>query len=136
MGLAGFYRKFIPNFSAIAAPLSDLTKKGKPNKLEWTDSQEKAFGTLKSCLAKSPILKLPDFSETFILQTDASEVGLGAVLLQESEEGKMPVAYASRKLLDREKKYAVVEKECLAIVWGISKFQRYLFACQGYSLPI
>ena len=74
-----------------------------------------------------PILKLPDLERPFVLQTDASDVGLGAVLFQEFEEGKMPVAYASRKLLDREKRYAVIEKECLAIVWAISKFQRYLF---------
>ena len=127
LGLVGFYRKFIPNFSAVAAPLSDLTKKGCPTRVRWTESQEKAFSALKNCMAKSPVLKLPDFDRPFILQTDASEVGLGAVLLQESEDGKMPIAYASRKLLEREKRYAVIEKECLAIVWGITKFQRYLY---------
>lgn len=73
LGLAGFYRKFIPNFSAIAIPLSDLTKKGQPNRVVWTESQQKAFDTLKNMLSSRPKLKLPDFQETFILRTDAAE---------------------------------------------------------------
>ncbi|XP_061180784.1 uncharacterized protein LOC133189428 [Saccostrea echinata] len=93
LGLAGFYRKFIPNFSAIAAPLSDLTKKGQPNKVVWTDNQQRAFDTLKQMLCSEPILKLPDFSEVFILRTDAADDGLGAVLLQEEHGEKLPVAY-------------------------------------------
>lgn len=127
LGLAGFYRKFIPNFSAIAIPLSDLTKKGQPNKVIWTESQQRAFDTLKHMLSERPILKLPEFNETFILRTDAADDGIGAVLLQMEDDEKLPVAYASRKLQPREKAYAVIEKECLAVVWGIQKFHQYLY---------
>nr|XP_034301896.1 uncharacterized protein LOC117681450 isoform X2 [Crassostrea gigas] len=127
LGLAGFYRKFIPNFSAIAIPLSDLTKKGQPNKVIWTESQQRAFDALKHMLSERPILKLPEFNETFILRTDAADDGIGAVLLQMEDDEKLPVAYASRKLQPREKAYAVIEKECLAVVWGIQKFHQYLY---------
>ena len=127
LGLAGFYRKFIPNFSAIAIPLSDLTKKGQPHKVKSTENTQLAFDTLKKLLFARPILKLPDFTQIFILRTDASDDGVGAVLLQTENDEKLPVAYASRKLQDREKSYAVVEKECLAVVWGVQKFHQYLY---------
>ena len=127
LGLVSWYRKFIPNFSAIAVPLTDLTKKFNPNRVVWGESQEKAFQTLKASLTGPPILKLPDLDSVFILRVDASDTGVGSVLLQEHGEEKFPVAYASRKLLPREQKYSVIEKECLAIVWAISKFHRYLF---------
>lgn len=127
LGLIGFYRKFVPNFSEVAAPLTDLTKKGQPNKVNWEAAQENAFCSLKRALVSSPILKLVDLSENFILQTDASESGLGAVLLQKEADLKMPVAYASRKLKLCEKRYSVIEKECLGIVWAVQKFSRYLY---------
>ena len=127
LGLVGFYRKFIPNFSAIASPLSDLTKKGQPNKVIWNQAQENAFDTLRNALTSFPILKLPNLHEHFILQTDASDKGIGAVLLQEETGMKMPVAYASRKLKPSEVAYSTIEKECLAIVWAVVKFQRYLY---------
>lgn len=82
---------------------------------------------MKDLLCKRPILKLPDFDRTFILRTDASEDGIGAVLLQLENDEKLPVAYASRKLQDRERSYAVIEKECLAVVWGVQKFHQYLY---------
>ena len=117
----------MPNFAAIGTPLTDLTKKGQPNQIVWGNSQENAFQSLKACLVKSPILKLPDLDKTFILRVEASEIGLGAVLLQEADGEKFPIAYASRKLLPRERNYSVIEKECLAVVWGVTKFHRYLF---------
>ena len=127
LGLVGYYRKFVPNFSAISAPLSDLTKKGQPSKVRWGPEQENAFASLINQLSQSPILCLPDFEKEFILQTDASDIGIGAVLLQEYGEYRFPVYFASKKLLDREKHYSVIEKECLAIVWSIQKFQSYLY---------
>ena len=131
LGLAGFYRKFIPNFSEIAAPLTDLTKKDRPNRIkDWLSHHERAFQTLKSCLTSSPILRLPVFNEgkSFILRSEASDIGIEAVLLQEFEgEGKLPIAYASKKLLSQERNYSVIEKECLAIIWAIEKFRKYLF---------
>ncbi|MCG7875094.1 MAG: RNase H-like domain-containing protein [Candidatus Thiodiazotropha endolucinida] len=127
LGLIGFYRRFVPSFSHVAAALTDLTKKGQPNKIKWGDAQENAFRSLKQALISNPILKLPDFTATFILQTDASEAGLGAVLLQEENGFKLPISYASRKLKQSEKSYSVIEKECLAVVWAIQKFSRYLY---------
>ena len=73
------------------------------------------------------MLRLPNCKQQFILRSDASDIGLGAVLGQDINGCKQPVAYASRKLLDREKNYTVMEKECLAVVWAIAKFHKYLF---------
>lgn len=130
LGLVGFYHKFVPNFSAIAAPLTDMTKKGHPNKVKWSDSAERAFLTLKGILTTEPVLKLPNLSEPFLVQTDASECGIGGILLQSEGALKFPVAYASRKLKASEKNYSVIEKECLAIVWTIQKFIRYLYGVE------
>ena len=127
LGLIGYYRNFIPNFSAVSAPLSDLTKKGQPNKVRWQGEQENAFGALIKELSKSPILCLPEFDKQFILRTDATDDGIGAVLLQENGEYKLPIAYASKKLLDRDKRYSVIEKKCYAIVWAVKKFTCYLY---------
>jgi len=75
-----------------------------------------------------PILRLPDVSKVFKLQTDASDIGIGDVLTQDDEIGiRHPVAFASRKLLPRETRYSTIERECLAIVWGITKFQDFLY---------
>jgi len=132
MGLSGYYRRFVPDYATIAAPLNDLVKKNAPNRVKWEDKHEMAFNKLKQVLVNNPILKLPDVNKSFILRTDASDVGLGAVLLQEDADVKMPVAYASRKLSDAEKKYSVVERECLAVVWATKKFYRYLYGQQFY----
>ena len=126
LGLTGYYRKFIPNYAAIAAPLTDKTKKREPTNIQWGQSQEYAFQTLKERLITAPVLHLPDCQLPFLLRTDASDIGIGAVLLQR-QETDFPVAYASRKLLPRECSYSTIERECLAIVWAIQKFQSYLY---------
>ena len=81
IGLIGYYRQFIPNFDVLAAPLTDLTRKGQPNQVKWSQEQEYAFNTLKKMLTVSPILKLPDLKQVFTLRTDASDRGIGTVLL-------------------------------------------------------
>ena len=86
-----------------------------------------AFHTLKSKLAASPILHLPDVSKPFILRTDASEKGVGAVLMQEFDGEKFPIAYASKKLQPAQVRYSVIEKESYAVVWGVQKFEPYLY---------
>ncbi|WVZ97652.1 hypothetical protein U9M48_043168 [Paspalum notatum var. saurae] len=110
LGLAGFYRRFVPNFSSIAAPLHELTKKDAP--FSWGDSQEVAFTTLKDKLTHAPLLQLPDFNKVFELECDASGIGIGAVLLQ---EGK-PVAYFSEKLSGAGSRYSTYDKELYALV--------------------
>ena len=128
LGLSGYYRRFIPNYATIAVPLTNMTRKSEPEKVIWTTQCTKAFSKLKELLLSAPVMMNPDFSCPFILQTDASEVGVGAVLSQTDAEGcDHPVAYFSRKLLPREQKYATIEKECLAIkLGGVEAFQVYL----------
>ena len=121
-----YYRRFVENFSTIAAPLSDLTKKGAPDKVQWTPECQRAFDTLKSVLTANPVLTLPDLQKTFILRTDASETGIGGCLLQQDKDLLHPITYVSRKLVEREQKYGIMEKECLAIVWAVSKLGKYL----------
>ena len=101
-GLAGYYQDFIPNFAAIAAPLSDLTRKGQPNRVVWGEPQERSYHTLKQAIVSKPVLMLSNVNEEFILRTDASDVGFGAKLLQQRDDQIFSVAYAGRKLLDRE----------------------------------
>ena len=108
-------------------PLTDLTKKGQPNLVQWNEIHEKAFQNLKGMLTHDPVLKIADFTKPFWIQTDASDTGIGAVLLQDYDGEKFPVAYASKKLLSRERAYSVIERECLALVWAIKKFQTYLY---------
>ncbi|XP_050030532.2 uncharacterized protein [Dermacentor andersoni] len=127
LGLAGYYREFIQNYATIAAPLTDLTKKRAPNQIPWGDTEQEAFDKLRRLLSEAPILQIPDFSQPFVLRTDASDQGLGAVLLQDKGGVLHPVAYASRKLLPREQAYAAIEKECLAIVWAVKRFNFYLY---------
>ena len=127
LGLTGYYRKFINNYASIAAPLTDLTKKGNPTKVIWNEKSNRAFEELKEALCNAPILRLPNFDLTFILRTDASDSGIGAVLLQCHENVYFPVAYASNKLSSAQQKYAVIERECLAIIWALEKFTVYLY---------
>ena len=127
LGLVGYYRKFIENFSEIAAPLTDMTKKRQSKTLQWTEETTASFEMLKEKMSSAPVLKLPKLEEQFIIRTDASGNGLGAVLMQESEGELFPVMYVSRKLKERETNYAIVEKECLAIVWAIGKFTQYVY---------
>ena len=91
------------------------------------ESQEKAFNQLRQALVSKPILKMVEISKPFTLQVDASDLGIGAIVLQEENGKKVPVAYASRKLKQSERSYAVIEKECLALVWAVQKFSRYLY---------
>ena len=127
LGLVGYYKKFIPDFASVAAPLTELTKKTEPQLVRWTSKCNEAFLKLRSALTSHPLLWSPDFSRPFLLQTDASEFRVGAVLGQEDDEGlDHPVSYFSHKLLPRQRNYSTVEKECLAIKLGIEAFQVYL----------
>ncbi|XP_040182565.1 uncharacterized protein LOC120915829, partial [Rana temporaria] len=128
LGTAGYYRRFVPDYSALAKPLTDLTKKKLPRQVLWSPECEVAFQTLKTALVNAPVLVTPDPNKRFIVHTDASMFGLGAVLSQIGEDGgEHPVAYLSRKLLPREVSYATIEKECLALVWALKKLTPYLY---------
>ena len=127
IGLINYYRVHIPHFASKAAPLTDLTKKGQPNTVVWAEEHERAFNLLKSSIAQDPILRMPDFAKSFYLQTDASDRGAGGVLMQDFEGKKHPIAYFSCKFSDRQRRYSTVEKECLAVVMAIKRFQLYLY---------
>ena len=126
LGMASYYRRFIPNFARIAQPLHRLTGKDVP--FTWSDEAESAFVTLKSKLVTPPVLAYPRFGEEFTLETDASIQGLGAVLSQKQDDGKLhPIAYASRALNGAERNYGVTELETLAVVWAMSHFRSHLY---------
>ena len=135
-GFVGYYRKFIPNFSKIARPLNDLLdgkvnpkRANKKQFIEWGSKQQEAFETLKEALMSTPVLGYPNYEKPFILHTDASLEGLGAVLYQEDNEGiKRVISYASRSLSKSEKNYPAHKLEFLALKWAVSeKFKDYLY---------
>jgi hypothetical protein len=114
LGLAGYYRRFIPNFSKIAKPLIELLKKNTP--YVWDDKTEKAFVTLKKLLMTEPLLQYHDFTKPFVLTTYASNDTIGAVISQGPTGNDLPIAYMSRTLNNAERNYPTVEEELLVIV--------------------
>ncbi|GAB1865875.1 Reverse ribonuclease integrase [Camponotus japonicus] len=131
IGMASWYRRFIPQCATLLEPLTRLLRKG--FSWEWGDEQKAAFDSIKSCITSPPTLSCPNFELPFVLQTDASSVDLGAVLTQESEGVEHVIAFASRALSEAEKKYSTTEQECLAVVWSIKKFRPYL---EGYTFKV
>ena len=124
IGLASYFRKFMPQFSTVAKPLLRLTEDRA--RFVWDESCETSFCELKRLLTTAPVLAFPDFDEEFVLTTDASSIGLGAVLSQRISGSERPVAYASRCLTKVEARYSATERECLAVVWAVRHFAVYL----------
>ncbi|KAL0539815.1 hypothetical protein IC582_024036 [Cucumis melo] len=121
LGLAGYYRRFVENFSRIATPLTQLTRKGAP--FVWSKACEDSFQTLKQKLVTAPVLKVPDGSGSFVIYSDASKKGLGCVLMQ---QGKV-VAYASRQLKSHEQNYPTHDLELAAVVFSLKIWRHYLY---------
>ncbi len=126
LGLVGWYRRFIPDFANIATPLTDLLTKTGKNPVAWTGACEEAFNTLKERMCSDPVLQSPNFDQRFLVQVDASEKGIGAVLAQGTAGEEKPVVFLSRKHLPRETRYSTIEKECLAIKWSLESLRYYL----------
>ena len=127
LGLVSYYQKFIQNYSSIAAPLYELTRQRNPHTVKWTPEAQAAFEKLKAMLCDGPVLISPNFDKPFVLHTDASSTGIGAVLTQTVDGDEHPVTYVSRKLQKHERNYATIEKECLAIKWAIHHLKYYLW---------
>ena len=126
LGLTSHYRRFVKGYSSLAQPLYALTRKDAP--YHWTAECESAFNHLKCCLITAPVFVYPDFDRDFVLETDASILGLGAILSQVQDDDRLhPLAYASRSLSKSEKNYPVTELETLAVVWGVTHFRYYLY---------
>ncbi len=120
------------NFASIASPLTRLLKKDVP--FLWNDAQKHSFTTLKNALTHAPVLAFPDYKLPFTICTDASALGIGAVLMQ-TEEGKRPhaIAYASRVLTSAESKCSITYLEALAVVWALQHFRYNIF---GYPVTV
>ncbi|GJU82014.1 reverse transcriptase domain-containing protein [Tanacetum coccineum] len=124
LGHAGFYRRFIKDFSKISRPMTHLLKKNTP--FIFSDECIQAFETLKKKLTKAPILIAPDWDLPFELMCDASDFAIGAVLGQRHEKHFRPIHYASKTMTEEESYYTTTEKEMLAMVYAFEKFQSYL----------
>jgi hypothetical protein len=124
LGTTGYYRKFVKDFSRIAAPLSELTKESV--KFSWGPEQAESFRKLKQALQEGPVLVLPDPNLPFVVHTDASGFATGAVLQQDQGKGLQPIAFMSKKMIDAETRYPVHEQELLAIINSLSNWRHYL----------
>jgi Reverse transcriptase (RNA-dependent DNA polymerase)/RNase H-like domain found in reverse transcriptase/Integrase zinc binding domain/Chromo (CHRromatin Organisation MOdifier) domain/gag-polyprotein putative aspartyl protease len=122
LGLANYFRKFIARYSIIAAPLTSLTSSKRP--WTWGEREQQAFDRIKTALTSAPVLALPDVSKTFQIEviSDASDVGVGAILLQDGR----PIAYFSKKLNDAERNYSTTEKELAGVMYALKEWRCYL----------
>ncbi len=134
--MTSYYRRFISGVSDIACPLNRLTQKGVP--FAWDKNCQHAFEQLKEQLISAPVLAFPDLNGDYILYTDASDVGMGAVLTQkdENDEEKV-VSFASKAFSGAEKNWTTTEKEAFAIVWALQYFHPYVYGRKSlYILTI
>ena len=143
LGFVGYYRRFIKDFSKIALPLRKLLiglesqgkKAAKHTPVDWGEEEQKAFDTLKSLCCQAPILAYPNYKLPFILHTDSSLEGLGAVLYQIQNGVKRVIAYASRSVSKTEMNYPVHKLEFLALKWAITdKFHDYLYGGNTFDV--
>ena len=119
LGLTGYYRRFVQHYGLIAKPLTQLLKK---KQFSWSPEAQLAFDKLKEAMVTTPVLALPNFAEPFEVETDASDVGIGAVLMQKGQ----PIAFLSKALGDSHKHMSIYEKEFLALIMAVDKWRQYL----------
>ena len=125
LGFASYYRRFIPGFSVMAAPLIELTEKGA--EFRWNRQRQEAFEDIRQKLISAPVLAYPLREGLFVLDTDASGTGIGAALSQIQEGVERPIAYASKTLNRAQRAYCTTRRECLAVVEFVKHFRQYLY---------
>jgi hypothetical protein len=119
LGLTGYYRRFVKGYGIIAKPLTNLLQhKG----FQWTDQAENAFQVLKKVMMSTPVLALPNFDESFVVETDACEDGIGAVLMQKNR----PIAYLSKALSVKNRGLSIYDKEFLVLLMTADKWRTYM----------
>ena len=133
LGLDSFYRRLVQDFATTAKPLTELTKKDRP--FLWGPRQQKDFESMKDKLCTTPVLAYPNFELPFILTTDASNIEVAAILSQEQNGIKWPIAYASKQMNNAEQAYTASEAELLALVWATKYFHCFLYGKQIWSEP-
>ena len=125
LGMVGYYRKFCKNFAVVAEPLTQLLQK--KQMFNWKEDQQAAFDKVKRLLTTAPVLAMPDFEKPFLIHVDASDLGLGAVLMQDSvEKLEHPIGYFSQKFNSSQRNYSTSEKEALALILALQHFEFYV----------
>ena len=119
LGLTGYYRRFVKGYGSLAKPLTQLLQK---RQFQWTPDAQIAFDKLKQAMVTTPVLALPDFKESFVVETDASDIGIGAVLMQKDR----PIAYLSKALGESHRTKSIYEKDFLALIMAVEKWRQYL----------
>jgi len=133
LGLAGYYRRFIYNFAGIATPLHTATSVKR--KFAWDEEMDQSFQKLKKAMTSPPVLAYPDFEKPFIVETDASKVGVSAVLTQKNEKGEVhPVQFTSRTMTPTERNYSACDRETLAVIFGLRQYRVYLLSTEPFTL--
>ena len=133
LGTCGYVAKFIPNYANIVEPLRKLTRK--EQKWLWEDEQTKAFEALKESLSREPVLACFHLDAPTFVVTDASPVGLGAILLQDQGTGqRKPIAYISRSLSPTERRYSQIEREALGCVWAVETLAQLFVWCKVHFI--
>lgn len=131
LGFSGFYRRFVHNYSDISKPLTTLTQKNQ--KFKWSEECQRSFETIKQKLLSPPCLAFPDYTQQFILTTDASKIGISAILSQEHNGYERPIGFSSRLLTTTEQKLCTTEREILAVLFGCAQFRHIIY---GFKIKL
>ncbi|GFU56196.1 retrovirus-related Pol polyprotein from transposon 17.6 [Trichonephila clavipes] len=130
LGLCNYYREYIPKYSELVYPLTELTKKRVPDSIPWTETHDSSFPLLKKALLEAPSLYSPVPDKPYTIHSDASQIAIAACLSQKCGDKCYPIAYASQKLSKTQQSWSTIEREAFAIVWSLKKFEVWVFGTE------